>query len=73
MWGNLYYKLTQVSQGGAGSTNRGKRYHKVGQLCTIAKWGKSYYKEEQMIYYKVGQLLLQSGEGSTKWGNFIAK
>ena len=36
-------------------------------------WGKSCYKVEQVIYYKVGQSLLQSGVGIIRWGNFIAK
>ena len=37
----------------------------------ITKRGKYYYKVEQVIYYKVGQSLLQGGAGSTKWDNFI--
>ena len=39
----------------------------------ITNWGKSYYKVGQIIYYKVGQSLLQSGVGIIKWCNFIAK
>ena len=36
-------------------------------------WGKSYYKVEQVVYYKVGQSLLQSGVGIIRWDNFITK
>ena len=36
-------------------------------------WGKGYYKVEQVVYYKVGQSLLQSGVGIIRWGNFITK
>ena len=36
-------------------------------------WDKSYYKVEQVVYYKVGQSPLQSGVGIMRWGNFITK
>ena len=39
----------------------------------ITNWGKSYYKVGQVIYYKVGQSLLQSGVGIIKWGNYYRK
>ena len=51
-----------------------KVYYKVGQLFFITKWGKLCYKVGQLAiykyfsYYKVGQVLLQSGAGITKWG-----
>ena len=34
---------------------------------------KRNFKMEQLIYYKVGQSLLQSGAGITKWGKYITK
>ena len=37
------------------------------------KWGKCYYKVGLLIYYKVGQSLLQSGVGITKWSKYITK
>ena len=45
----------------------------VGRLRTNTNWGKSYGKVGQVIYYKVGQWLLQSGACTTKWGNFCYK
>ena len=39
----------------------------------ITKRGKIYYKVGQLFYYKVGQDLLQSGAGITKWDNVITK
>ena len=39
----------------------------------ITKLGKGYYKVEQVIYYKLGQSLLQNVAGITKWRNFITK
>ena len=34
-------------------------------------WGKSFYKVEQVIYYKVGQSLLQSGVGIIRWATLL--
>ena len=48
---------------------KGQLYCKVGK----AKWDKCYYKVGLAIYYKVGQSLLQSGVGITKWGKYITK
>ena len=48
---------------------KGQLYCKVGKT----DWGKSYYKVGQEIYYEVGQSLLQSGAGITKWGKYIAR
>ena len=48
---------------------KGQLYCKVGQT----NWGKSYYKVGQVIYYKVGQSLLQNGAGITKWCKYITK
>ena len=49
-------------------TKWGKCYYKVGQLFLlqseancVTKWGSSFI-------IKVGQILLQSGAGITKWG-----
>ena len=39
----------------------------------ITNWGKSYYKVGKLIYYKVGHSLLPSEVGIIKWDNFIAK
>ena len=45
-----------------------------GAAFVITKWGKLYYKVGQLAiykyfsYYKVGQVLLQSGAGITNWG-----
>ena len=33
----------------------------------------SYYKERQLLYYKVRQVLLQNATGITKCDNFITK
>ena len=60
-WENIYYKLKSS-------------FFKARQLFFITKWGKLYYKVGQLAiykyfsYYKVGQVLLQSGAGITKWG-----
>ena len=37
------------------------------------KLGQELWQSGQVIFCKVGQLLLQSGIGIIKWGNFIAK
>lgn len=37
----------------------------------VTKWGKNYYKVGQIIYYIVGQSLLERGVDTTKWENFI--
>ena len=41
------------------------------QLHAITKWGKSYYKVGQVIYYKVGQSLLQTGQLFYKAGQIL--
>ena len=48
---------------------KGQLYCNVGQT----NWGKYYYKVGYVIFYKVGQSLLQSGAGITKWGKYITK
>ena len=39
----------------------------------ITYWGKSCYKVGEVMYYKVGQSLLQDRVGIIKWVNFITK
>ena len=39
----------------------------MGQLCFITNWGKCYYKLGQLIYYKMGQALLQIWAAITNW------
>ena len=60
--GNHYYNEGHVLQ-------KEQLYCKVRQVLqiwagAIAKWG-------QVIYFKVGQSLLQRGEDITKWGKSI--
>ena len=50
-------------------------YYKMGQLFLlqseancVTKWGSSFITKWGRFYYKVGQVLLQSGAGITKWG-----
>ena len=63
MWQSLLHreacitKKAALLQSGAGITN----------------WGKGYYKVGQVIFYTVGQSLLQSEVGIIKWGSFITK
>ena len=51
------------------------RYYKVGQevlqgeKIDITKWERCY-KVVQLTFYKVGQSLLQSGAGITKWCDY---
>ena len=56
-----------------GITRWDNHYYKVGQLHTITKWNESYYKVKQVIYYKVGQPLLQSGATLLKSRAVITK
>ena len=62
-WGNSYYKVGQLLllQSGA------KFITKWGSFF-ITKWGKIYYKVGQVL--QSGAMLLQSGAGITKWGNY---
>ena len=65
----LYYKVGQAL-----SQNR------EGQLWVITKWGKGCYYVGQVVYYKVGQSLLQitiaflqSGPGIARWNHLQTK
>ena len=55
----MFQSGVTLLQSGVAITKRGKYYYKVEQVLG------------QVIYYKVGQSLLQGGAGSTKWDNFI--
>ena len=42
-------------------------------LDIVTKWGKCYYKMGSFLFYKTGQVVLQSREGITEWHNFYYK
>ena len=42
-------------------------------LDTVTKLGKCYYKMGRFLFYKTGQVLLQSKVGITQWDNFYYK
>ena len=74
------YKLGQVLQSeatflksGVATTKWGKHSYKKRLLHFNTKMGKSYDRVGQVIHYKVGQLLLQSGTDTTKLAKFIRK
>ena len=68
----LLYKILPVLLQRRAAWSYNKVRQKILQSGTIVitKLHKSYYKVEQTIYYKVGQSLLQSLAGITKWGYF---
>ena len=39
----------------------------------VTKWGKCYYKMGSFLFYKTGQVLLQSKVGITEWHSFYNK
>ena len=48
--------------------------HKMNFMSGIVtKWGKCYYKMGSFLFYKTGQVLLQSKVGITEWHNFYNK
>ena len=47
-------------------TKWGRKLLQSRTAFSITKWGRNYYKVGQLIYYKAGQNLLQSGVGITK-------
>ena len=79
-WGKHNYKVAQLritTKGQEILLNRGacisKRSALLHRGAGITNWGENYYKVGQIVYYKVGQSLLQSGVGIIKWDNFVAK
>ena len=42
-------------------------------LDIVTKWGKCYYKMGSFLFYKTGQVVLQSRVGITEWHNFYYK
>ena len=42
-------------------------------LDIVTKWGKCHYKMGSFLFYKTGQVVLQSREGITEWHNFYYK
>ena len=42
-------------------------------LGIVTKWGKCHYKMGSFLFYKTGQVVLQSREGITEWHNFYYK
>ena len=42
-------------------------------LDIVTKWGKCYYKMGSFLFYKTGQVVLQSRVGIREWHNFYYK
>ena len=42
-------------------------------LDIVTKWGKCYYKMGTFLFYKAGQVVLQSRVGITEWHSFYFK
>ena len=52
---------------------KNKTIKKNFMLDTVTKWGKCYYKRGSFLFYKTGQVVLQSLLGITEWHNFCYK
>ena len=68
---NIYFKLMQPFQSGSNLFSSWSSYYKVGQALLQSRVVLRYYKVVQVVCYKHGWLLLQSGVCTAKWGNFI--
>ena len=42
-------------------------------LDIVTKWGECYYKIGSFLFYKTGQVVLQSKVGITEWHNIYYK
>ena len=42
-------------------------------LDIVTKWGECYYKIGSFLFYKTGQVVLQSRVGITEWHNIYYK
>ena len=42
-------------------------------LDIVTKWGECYYKIGSFLFYKTGQVVLQSRVGITEWDNVYYK
>ena len=42
-------------------------------LDIVTKWGKCHYKMGSFLFYKTGQVVLESRVGITEWFNFYYK
>ena len=58
----LLQRRTSLLQRGLSIAKRGKHFYKVEEIHVITKWGKSYCKVWQVIYYNVGQLHYNVGQ-----------